>query len=238
MAVMLVSGQRSLIFITWATPQRCLSILTAWQLLSPKVFFCPKDWGRLFLFKMSLVIVCFLNTIVFVAPPPIKRKTYFLEKMVPGREQGFVPVPPHYSWLILTMKSAQCGLHPFLSRLWSWLTGGKRLTRLGAEMGSILVSRYHPEQILWFPALRFWENWGIKWGWGLCCPCLNPPQNCCFVLGQALCLSMIHGRYLQTCHLYSHHMMSLLLPFVELRGKSKLWEELWVLYSQCQLAIC
>ena len=91
---------------------------------------------------------------------------------------------------------------------------------------------------LMFSALRFWENWGIKWGWGLCRPCLNPSQNCCFVLGQALCLSMIHGRYLQTCHLSSHHMMSLLLPFVELRGESKLWEELWVLYSQCQLAVC
>lgn len=164
---------------------------------------------------------------------------YFLEKMVPGREQGFVPVPPPYSWLILTMKSAQWGLYPFLSRFWSWLTGGKRLTRLDAEMGSILGSRYHPEQILWcFLPWDSGKTGASNGDGGLCCPCLNPPQNCRFVLGQALCLSVIHGRYLQTCHLYSHHMMSLLLPFVELRGKSKLWEELWVLYSQCQLAIC
>ena len=69
-------------------------------------FFYPKYWGRLFLFKMSLVFVCSLNTIGFVAPPPIKCKTLnFWRKWF---QEGFFacPSPPH-SRLILIMKSAQ-----------------------------------------------------------------------------------------------------------------------------------
>ena len=57
-------------------------------------FFYPKYWGRLFLFKMSLVFVCSLNTIGFVAPPPIKCKTLnFWRKWF---QEGFFacPSPP------------------------------------------------------------------------------------------------------------------------------------------------
>lgn len=148
MAVMLASGQKYLIFITWATPQRCLSILTAWKLLSPKVFFCPKYWGRLFLFKMSLVFVCSLNTIGFFAPPPIKCKTLnFWRKW---SQEGFFACP--YPPLQVNIDNEIS----FLSRFWSWLIGGKRLMRLSAEMGSILDSRHHPKQILW--CFLLWDS--------------------------------------------------------------------------------